>query len=51
AAVFVAVGAQLAKRLNLEGEDSDGVMDALEFLRSVREEDPVPIGKRVGVIG
>ncbi len=49
--VFVAVGAQLAKRLNLPGEDSEGVMDALRFLRSVREENPVPIGKRVGVIG
>ncbi|MCP4201665.1 MAG: FAD-dependent oxidoreductase [bacterium] len=49
--VFVAVGAQLAKRLNLPGEDSEGVMDALRFLRSVREQNPVPIGKRVGVIG
>jgi NADPH-dependent glutamate synthase beta subunit-like oxidoreductase len=51
AAVFVAVGAQLAKRLNVEGEDSDGVLDALTFLRSVREERPVPVGARVGVIG
>ncbi len=49
--IFVAVGAQLAKRLNLEGEDSEGIMDALLFLRSVREENPVPIGARVGVIG
>ncbi len=49
--VFVAVGAQLAKRLNLPGEDSEGILDALRFLRSVREGDPVPIGKRVGVIG
>ena len=49
--IFVAVGAQLAKRLNLEGEDSEGIMDALLFLRSVREGDPVPIGARVGVIG
>ncbi len=50
-AIFVAVGAQLAKRLNLPGEDSEGIMDALLFLRSVREENPVPIGRRVGVIG
>lgn len=50
-AVFVAVGAQLAKRLNIEGEDSEGVLDALTFLRSVREEHPVPIGARVGVVG
>ncbi len=50
-AVFVAVGAQLAKRLGLEGEDAEGVMDALRFLRSVREGTPVPVGPRVGVIG
>jgi len=50
-AVFVAVGAQLAKKLNLPGEDADGMMDGISFLRSVREEDPVPIGARVGVIG
>jgi NADPH-dependent glutamate synthase beta subunit-like oxidoreductase len=50
-AIFVAVGAQLAKRLNLPGEDSAGIMDALLFLRSVREENPVPLGERVGVIG
>ncbi|MCP3960456.1 MAG: FAD-dependent oxidoreductase [bacterium] len=49
--IFVAVGAQLAKRLNLPGEDSEGIMDALVFLRSVREKNPVPIGRRVGVIG
>jgi len=49
--IFVAVGAQLAKRLNLEGEDSEGIMDALLFLRSVREGHPVQIGARVGVIG
>ncbi len=48
---FVAAGAQIAKKLNLPGEDSEGIMDALLFLRSVREENPVAIGKRVGVIG
>jgi putative selenate reductase len=49
--VFVAVGAQLPKYLGVDGEDSDGVLDALSFLRSVREEDPIPVGPRVGVIG
>ncbi len=49
--VFVAVGAQLPKYLGLEGEDSDGVVDALSFLRKVRENKPVTIGPRVGVIG
>jgi len=50
-AVVVAVGAQLPKRLNLEGEDCDGVIDALSFLRGVREGSPPPVGARVGVIG
>ncbi len=49
--VFVAVGAQLPKYLGVEGEDSEGVIDALRFLRSVREEDPIAVGPRVGVIG
>ncbi len=47
----MAVGAQLAKRLGLPGEEAEGVMDALRFLRSVREGHPLPIGNRVGVIG
>jgi len=49
--VFVAVGAQLPKYLGVEGEDAAGVLDALSFLRSVREDDPIPVGPRVGVIG
>ena len=51
AAVFVAVGAQLAKRLGLPGEESRGVIDGVTFLRSVREGRPVAIGARVGVVG
>jgi NADPH-dependent glutamate synthase beta subunit-like oxidoreductase len=50
-AVFVAVGAQLAKQLGLPGEDAAGMLDGITFLRSVREDNPVPIGKRVGVVG
>ena len=49
--IFVAVGAQLAKKLGLAGEESAGIMDALRFLRSVREGHPVALGKKVGVIG
>jgi len=50
-AVFVAVGAQLSKRLNLPGEEAEGILDGITFLRSVREERPIPIGANVGVIG
>jgi len=48
---FVAVGAQLPKHLGFEGEDAEGVIDALAFLRSVREGHPMPVGPRVGVVG
>ncbi|MFH2071605.1 MAG: FAD-dependent oxidoreductase, partial [Actinomycetota bacterium] len=47
----VAVGAQLAKRLGLDGEDAAGVIDGIAFLRSVREGNPVEIGSKVAVIG
>lgn len=48
---FIAVGAQLPKHLGFDGEDADGVIDALAFLRSVREGHPIPVGPRVGVVG
>ncbi len=51
AATFVAVGAQLARRLDLPGEDSDGVLDGVTFLRGVREGRPPAVGPRVAVIG
>jgi putative selenate reductase len=50
-AVFVAVGAQRAKMLGLPGEDAEGVVDGVTFLRGVREGRPATIGPRVGVIG
>lgn len=50
-AILVAVGAQTAKRLGIPGEDADGVLDGIGFLRSVREGRPLAIGKRVAVVG
>lgn len=49
--VVIMVGAQLGKKLGLDGEESDGVMDALYFLRQAREGRPAPIGQHVGIIG
>jgi putative selenate reductase len=51
AAIFVAVGAQVARRLDLPGEDAEGIVDGVTFLRGVREGKPSAIGARVGVIG
>ncbi len=47
----IAVGAQLPKKLELAGEDAEGIMDGIDFLRAVRHGEPPDIGKRVGVIG
>ncbi len=49
--VVIMVGAQLGKKLGLAGEESEGVMDALYFLRRAKEGKPVRIGKHVGIIG
>ena len=47
----VATGAQLGRRLGIEGEQSAGVIDALEYLRSIKEDRAMSLGHRVGVIG
>ncbi len=48
---LIMVGAQLSKTLGLDGEDSDGVIDALRFLRDAREGRVIDFGPRVGVVG
>ncbi|HRT22365.1 MAG TPA: FAD-dependent oxidoreductase, partial [Candidatus Hydrogenedentes bacterium] len=50
-AVFIGVGAQQGKALDIPGEDLDGYIHAVDFLRMVNLSQPVKIGKRVGVIG
>jgi putative selenate reductase len=49
--VVIMAGAQLGKKLGLAGEESQGVMDALYFLRQAREGKSVKIGRHVGIIG
>ncbi len=51
AATFVAVGAQRAKALGLPGEDAQGVIDGVTFLRGIREGRPArdrTAGRRPG---
>jgi dihydropyrimidine dehydrogenase (NAD+) subunit PreT len=52
-AVFLAVGLGKTNRLNISGEDKDGVMDALHFIEAIKIRDwnAIPIGKTVAVIG
>ncbi len=49
--IVIMVGAQLGKTLGLEGEDCEGIIDALQFLRRAREGQAMEFGQRIGVIG
>jgi putative selenate reductase len=49
--IVIMVGAQLSKTLGLEGEDCEGVIDALKFLRRAREGQATNLARHVGVIG
>ncbi|MBN2686115.1 MAG: FAD-dependent oxidoreductase [Pontiellaceae bacterium] len=50
-AVFVGVGAPDGLKLGLPGEDAEGVMEAMSFLREYNIRGSVPVGKDVVVIG
>jgi NADH-quinone oxidoreductase subunit F len=50
-AVFIATGAHRGLKLNVEGEDSPKVIDAVDFLRAVNLGREIEIGDRVAVIG
>jgi NADH-quinone oxidoreductase subunit F len=50
-AAFVAVGAQVPLKLNVPGENSPGVTEALAFLRQFNLTGKVPVGENVVVVG
>ncbi len=51
-AVYIAIGAHTDKKIGIEGEDSKGVMSAVEMLRNIGEENmPDFKGKTVIVVG
>jgi NADH-quinone oxidoreductase subunit F len=50
-AVFIAAGAHKGLTMKIPGEDSEGVIDAVEFLRDVNLGHEVEIGDKVIVIG
>jgi putative selenate reductase len=49
--VFLGVGAAKGKRLGIPGENTPGVMDALEFLDKVQAGTPMELGRRILIIG
>jgi coenzyme F420-reducing hydrogenase delta subunit/thioredoxin reductase/Pyruvate/2-oxoacid:ferredoxin oxidoreductase delta subunit len=50
-AVFIAIGAQKCSSLNVEGENLDGVLHSLEFLKDVNSGKHVELRDKVAVIG
>jgi NADPH-dependent glutamate synthase beta subunit-like oxidoreductase/nitroreductase len=50
-AVYVALGAQESTKLGIAGEEGGNVCTGLAFLQSVKESKPLPLGKKVVVIG
>lgn len=51
-AVYIAIGAHVGKLMNMEGQDAEGVMSAVEVLREIGDENyPDFKGKTVAVIG
>ena len=50
-AVFLAAGAQRSVKLNIEGVESFGVIDPLEFLFDVRQNRQTRLGPQVVIIG
>jgi len=49
--VFIGTGAQNGKLLNIPGEDLEGYVHAVDFLRNVNLQKPASLGKKVGIIG
>ncbi|MFH0883615.1 MAG: putative selenate reductase subunit YgfK [bacterium] len=49
--IFIGVGAQASKKLNIPGEGLDRVWDQITFLTSVRRGLKVELGQRVVIIG
>ncbi|MBW2040842.1 MAG: FAD-dependent oxidoreductase [Deltaproteobacteria bacterium] len=50
-AVFIGVGAQLSKKLEIDGIDLENVTWGLDFLISVSEKNPPKVAERVLVVG
>jgi heterodisulfide reductase subunit A len=50
-AIFIGTGAQASQKMGIPGEESKGVIHALDFLRMVNSEVEIKLGSRVAVIG
>lgn len=50
-AIFLGIGLPKGKKISLSGDDVAGIYDGLDFLRAFNEGKPMPLGKRVVIIG
>ncbi len=50
-AVFIATGAWRSMKLEIPGQDAQGVIQSLEYLKSVKLGGNISVGRRVGVVG
>jgi NADH-quinone oxidoreductase subunit F len=50
-AIFIATGAHKSMKLGIPGENSEGVLQSLEFLRAINLGQKVELGEKVGIIG
>jgi len=50
-AIFLAAGASVSQKMGIPGEDSAGVIHALDFLKQVNSGAKVSLGNKVAVIG
>ena len=50
-AIFLGVGLPGGRKLAIPGGDAEGVYDGIEFLKAFNEGKPLPMGRRVVVIG
>jgi len=50
-AIFVATGAHQSRKLGLDGEEAQGILHAVDFLRKVALGESVTVGEKVVVVG
>ncbi len=49
--IYLGVGAQSSRKLNIDGDDENHVLDPLEFLLGIKQQDMLPTGADVLIIG
>lgn len=50
-AFYIAIGCQGGRKAGIPGEDAEGVMTAVDFLRAVREDETYPVEGKTVVVG